>query len=114
MTCVVERWNKTIKTDMWKYFTANNSYKYIDILPALVEKYNNSYHHSIKCTPIEAQKLANREMIFTNLYGKKTLPVCKTFVYLIDYFDARFSSGVVHNLHSQRVGREGFLKCLHK
>ena len=71
-SCVIERWNKTIKTDMWKYFTANNSYKYIDILPALVEKYNNSYHHSIKCTPIEAQKLANREMIFTNLYGKKT------------------------------------------
>ena len=26
-SCVVERWNKTIKTDMWKYFTANNSYK---------------------------------------------------------------------------------------
>ena len=71
-SCVVERWNKTIKTDMWKYFTANNSYKYIDILPALVEKYNNSYHHSIKCTPVEAQKTANREKVLTNLYGKKT------------------------------------------
>ena len=57
---------------MWKYFTANNSYKYIDILPALVEKYNNSYHRSIKCKPVEAQKTANREKVLTNLYGKKT------------------------------------------
>ena len=70
-SCVVERWNKTIKTDMWKYFTANNSYKYIDILPALVEKYNNSYHRSIKCKPVEAQKTANQEKVLTNLYGKK-------------------------------------------
>jgi hypothetical protein len=62
---------------MWKYFTANNSYKYIDVLQALVEKYNNSYHSSIKCTPIEAQKLENRKKVFKNLYGKnnaKRLP----------------------------------------
>ena len=77
-SCVVERWNKTMKTDMWKYFTASNSYKYIDILPALVEKYNNSYHRSIKCTPVEAQKPENSYKVLTTLYGKKIVkPVPK-------------------------------------
>ena len=45
---VVERWNRTMKNIMWKYFTANNTQKYIDVLPSMVEKYNNAYHRSIK------------------------------------------------------------------
>ena len=27
---------------MWKYFTANNTQKYIDVLPGMIEKYNNT------------------------------------------------------------------------
>ena len=74
-SCIVERWNRTIKTDMWKYFTANYTYKYIDILPALVEKYNNSYHRSIKCTPKEAMLRENTAKVFKALYGdEKILP----------------------------------------
>ena len=30
---IVERWVRTIKEKMWKYFTDNNTYKYIDVLP---------------------------------------------------------------------------------
>ena len=30
---IVERWNRSIKRNMWKYFSANNTMKYIDILP---------------------------------------------------------------------------------
>ena len=36
---VAERWNRSI---MWKYFTANITQKYIDVLPSMVEKYNNT------------------------------------------------------------------------
>ena len=35
---IVERWNRTMKNIMWKYFTANNTQKYIDVLPSMVEK----------------------------------------------------------------------------
>ena len=67
---VVERWNRTIKRDMWKYFTANdNTRKYIDILQPLVEKYNNTYHHSIKCTPKEARKPEKYIHVLQALYG---------------------------------------------
>ena len=49
---VVERWNRTMKYIMWKYFTANNTQKYIDLLPGMVEKYNSTYHRvkAHKCT----------------------------------------------------------------
>ena len=52
---VVERWNRTMKNIIWKYFTANNTQKYIDVLPSMVEKYNNTYHRSIKLTPSDAR-----------------------------------------------------------
>ena len=38
---VVERWDRTMKNIMW-YFTQ----KYIDVLPRMVEKYNNTCHRS--------------------------------------------------------------------
>ena len=33
---------KNVKGKMWKYFTANNTLKYIDILQKLVKSYNSS------------------------------------------------------------------------
>lgn len=68
---VIERWNRTIKTKLWKYFTANGTHKYIDVLPSLIEKYNNSKHRSIGMTPVEARKPENHEHVFRNLYGDK-------------------------------------------
>ena len=44
---VVEHFNRTLKTRMWKYFTAKNTLVYINILQDIVYGYNNSYHRSI-------------------------------------------------------------------
>ena len=44
---VVERFNRTFKTRMWKYFTGKNNCVYIDILQDIVHGYYNSYHRSI-------------------------------------------------------------------
>ena len=65
---VVERWIRTMKEKMWKYFTDNNTYTYMDILPDLVEDYNNTKHSSIKMTPIEASKKKNELTVWRNLY----------------------------------------------
>ena len=65
---VVERWIRTIKEKMWKYFTDNNTYTYIDILPDLVEDYNNTVHSSVKMSPIEASKKENELTVWRNLY----------------------------------------------
>ena len=65
---VVERWIRTMKEKMWKYFTDNNTSVYIDILPDLVEDYNNTRHSSIKMTPVEASKKKNELTVWRNLY----------------------------------------------
>ena len=67
---IVERWNRTMKNIMWKYFTANNTQKYIDILPSMVGKYNNTYHRSIKLTPSDARNSANYQHVHNALYAK--------------------------------------------
>ena len=68
---VVERWNRTIKTQLWKYFTANHTHKYIDVLDALIEKYNNTVNRAIGMTPTEARKPSNHGTVFRNLYFEK-------------------------------------------
>ena len=50
---VAERFNRTLKTKMWKYYTYKNTYRYIDVLQDLLHSYNNTYHRSIGMTPSE-------------------------------------------------------------
>ena len=40
-SCMIERFNRTIKEKMFKYFSANNTRKYVDILDLLVNQFNN-------------------------------------------------------------------------
>ena len=67
---VVERFNRTLKERMWRYFTFSKSKKYIDILEDLVNSYNKTYHRSIKTAP-DMVNNKNSEEIFINLYGFK-------------------------------------------
>ena len=68
---MIERCNRTIKTQLWKYFTANGTHKYIDVLQSLIDKYNSTKHHSIGFTPSDARKPSNHQQVFKNLYYKK-------------------------------------------
>ena len=68
---VIERWNRTIKTQLWKYFTANGTRKYTDILQPLMDKYNSTKHRSIGMTPSDARKPSNYQQAFKSLYFKK-------------------------------------------
>ena len=70
---VVERWNRTIKSKMWKYFTKHRTGVYINVLPELIKTYNNTYHRSIKSTPSDARKPSNYQHVFQSLYGDNNL-----------------------------------------
>ena len=65
---IAERWIRTMKEKMFKYFTDNNTYNYIDALPELVEDYNNTVHSSTKLTPTDASKEENELKVWRNLY----------------------------------------------
>ena len=66
---VVERWNRTMKEKMFKYFSANSTRKYIDVLDEMVKNYNSTIHSSIKMTPIEASKKNKENTVWQNLYS---------------------------------------------
>lgn len=79
---IVERFNRTLKEKMWKYFTnkrisEKQTYKWIDILDDLMYNYNNSYHSSIKMTPVEASKKENLQQVDDNLFSNKKVIVKK-------------------------------------
>jgi len=50
---VVERFNRTMKTKMYRYFTARYTRRYVDVLPDLLHSYNHTYHRSIGMAPVE-------------------------------------------------------------
>jgi len=65
---IIERFNRTIKGRMYRYFTEKKTRKWIDIIDKLVSSYNNSYHRSIKTAPINVT-YENEQAIRTILYG---------------------------------------------
>ena len=65
---VIERFNRTLKEKMWRYFTFKQSHRYIDILQDIVYSYNHTFHRTIKTSPNEVNKI-NEELIFKNIYG---------------------------------------------
>ena len=53
---MIERFNRTIKGKMFKYFSANNTRKFVDVLDLLVDQYNNTIHSSIIMTRKEESR----------------------------------------------------------
>jgi hypothetical protein len=69
---VIERFNRTLKEKMYRYFTSANTRQYLDILDKIINTYNNSYHRSIRTTPSKVNS-KNEPKIFSALYDPKTI-----------------------------------------
>jgi hypothetical protein len=67
---VAERFNRSIKSLMYRHFTAQNTYRWMDVLPDLLKTYNNRYHRSIKRSP-NSVTVANEAEVYRALYNKK-------------------------------------------
>ena len=68
---LVERFNRTLKERMWRIFTKQGSYKWLDILPKVVHSYNHTPHRSLNGrSPAEVNK-SNESNVWLQQYGKK-------------------------------------------
>lgn len=65
---IVERFNRTIKSKMWKQFSLQGSYKWITIIKDIVKEYNNTYHRTIKMAPNNVKK-ADEKRLLTTVYS---------------------------------------------
>ena len=68
---VIERFIRTLKYIMWKYFTANNTRFYLDALDQMVKNYNDKVHSTIKTTSKESSKDINRGKVYFNIIRKQ-------------------------------------------
>ena len=65
---IVERFNRTLKARIWRYFTASNTKRFLDVLDDIVESYNNSYHRAIKMKPSQVRR-KDETTVWRRLYG---------------------------------------------
>ena len=69
----VERFNRTLKTRLWKYFTHKKTKKYVDVLQNIIHAINNRYSRPIKMRPSEVT-FENDKEVWQRLYGTKATP----------------------------------------
>ena len=65
---ICERFNRTLKTKMWKRFSLRGTYKWIDILPDLISEYNKTVHRSIGKAPSSVTLADEKNLV--NLLNK--------------------------------------------
>ena len=70
-SAIAERIIKTLKSEIYKKMTANNSKSYFPYLNKLVDQYNNTDHHSIRKKAINANYSASTENIESNFKAPK-------------------------------------------
>lgn len=70
---VIENFNRTLKTRLFKQFTIQGNQKWINIIQSVVDKYNNKPHSLIGISPSEASKNPEKikEAIMQNNYSNE-------------------------------------------
>lgn len=70
---IVERFNRTLKTAMYKKFSERGSYVWYDILDVLIQNYNDRKHRTIGMKPNQVNK--TNESIVLKRIKKNTQPL---------------------------------------
>lgn len=76
---MAERYNRTLKGQLWKHFTSTGTFKYIDVLQKLVDSYNSSVHRTTGLKPKFVTR-RDQKYLLKHVYktvGVKTKPKLK-------------------------------------
>jgi hypothetical protein len=68
---MAERSNKSIKAKLFKYMSANQTFKYIDVLQDIVKGYNSSVHSALGRTPESVTKDNESEVAYEQYIIRK-------------------------------------------
>jgi len=72
----IERFNRTLKSMLLKYFSLTDNFRWIDVLDDVLENYNNSYHSTIQMRPNEVTE-KNTNQVLMNIENKLFNPKIK-------------------------------------
>ena len=59
---LIERFNRTIREMIEQYITANHTYRFVDVLPELLENHNNNVHSTTKIAPNKVTATSAKEI----------------------------------------------------
>lgn len=68
---ICERFNRTLKTKMFKIFSLRGSYLWIDIIGKVLKEYNHTNHRTIGMKPVEVNK-SNEKMVLKRIKRNTT------------------------------------------
>jgi Integrase core domain len=83
---VVERFNRSFQDLIYRFLTEHETERYVDVLPQLIETYNNRGHRTLQfLTPNEAEKPENKAQVLSalNVYYSKIVSVKQRPKYVI-------------------------------
>lgn len=67
-SAIVERFNRTIMSKVWRFFTASKQERYVDVLDHLVKSYNQTIHTSTGMPPAQINVM-NGESVWRKMYN---------------------------------------------
>lgn len=82
---IVERFNRTIKSNMWKEFSMNGNYRWINIIQKLCDEYNNRIHRTINMKPSSVKKADEKKLLSTVYKVHRPFVIKKTKFHVGDH-----------------------------
>lgn len=104
---IVERVNRTLKNIMWKEFSFQGHYKWLNILPHIVKQYNNKKHRTIGMKPSEVTKKDEKRLLNT-VYNHIKLTDLNTKFKVGDYVRISKIRGVFDKKYQPNFSTEVF------
>ena len=111
---VVERFNRTLKTRIWTYFSAKRTTRYIDVLQDFTNSYNQSKHRSIGMKPADVRP-EHEPTIWIRLYGdgsggKRPQPLKANQKVRISRWKGDFEKGYMPNWSKEHYHVDSLVK----
>ena len=69
--CIAEQVIRTVLNILKKPVCEKGIADWLFELPSVIKKYNNSYHNSIKWTPVQASKKADEKEVYSSLQDRR-------------------------------------------
>jgi hypothetical protein len=66
----IERFNRTLKSLVYKYMTENETNRFIDVLPDILKSYNNRIHRMTGVSPFDAENNPSNDLLIRKNMSK--------------------------------------------
>ena len=66
-SAIIERFNRTLQEKLYRYFTASSTKRYMDVLPHIVDSYNDTTHSTTDYAPSDVNVM-NAESVWRKMY----------------------------------------------